>query len=125
MTQRRITWSLAAILFVIMLTLYLYQYDYMNTGTTSFSDKLTFIREYAKQNDWSSTQKIGDSVKRIWKKGHALAAISHADDQYSVLNVSLLELQRAVESRNLHKVGKLTGYNVLLFDHLASASPKK
>ncbi|MFC5405283.1 hypothetical protein [Cohnella soli] len=126
MTHKRMTWSLAAILAVIALTFVLYQYYYLHGGPSSFGDKFALIREYAKLSDWSSSQKVGDSVKRIWKKGHALAAITHTDPQYSVLNISLTELQRAVETCNLPKVGKLTSYNVLLFDQLIStASPNK
>ncbi|WP_158602242.1 hypothetical protein [Cohnella endophytica] len=120
MTQRRITWSLAAILVLIVVTVFLCEHPYLHIGASAYADKLNLIRDYANQNDWSNSQKMSDNMKKAWKKSQSLMATKCADVDFSILNAFLTELQRAVESRNLHEVGRLSRVSVMLFDQMTS-----
>lgn len=99
MTNKSITWGLAAIIFTLLAIFFISQ-NFIFDREKRIESTLNNIAQEVKQGNWSKAEKSLNEFDSIWKNGKYLTALNNAEQDFSDMDDAVENLKGAIEVEN-------------------------
>lgn len=124
MSQRRISISLFALLFVTYIGLFAWQQAVFFQKQESFYDELHAVMTSSREGDWARAAEKAENVESMWERGKVIISIKSGGTNQALLNISLKQLKGAIKEKDLKSAIREGETSMMLFENLTSVTPR-
>lgn len=121
--QKKLTIILASILCISFISLFTVQYMMFYATKPNFPEMMEKVITYSVENQWGKADETLLKVEKKWKQAQPLIAIKYADQDYSLLNIGIVRLRGAINTKDMPGVEREAKVCILIFKNITSISP--